>query len=263
MSELQVNRQDVFRWVTEVQRALEDDRLSLDFQRIFDARTPHCQHRLRFELLLRMRTEDGEAVHPGQFLPALERFNLAAQLDRWVVANLLLWLQRHSSVLDRIEQCSVNLCAPSLEDPAFCAFLTRRLDEAPALAGKICFEIKESAAQANPDALARFVALLSERGCGFALDEFGRGWQSFTRLKHLPIAQLKIGGDLVDGILRDQVDRTIVKAINEVGHAMGREVVAAQVESEDALQALTELGVDFVQGYYLDLPQPFAPLRLH
>ena len=252
------DRHRELRWVANVQRALEDDRLALDCQPIFAAGESGRQ---RLELLLRLYDPEGNTVGPSAFLPALEHYNLAVQLDRWVVASALEWLQRQP--LQRLDLVAINLSTSSLEDNAFIAFLQRRFASSPQLAPKVCFEIKEASTLARPDSCIRFIRTLRERGCRFAMDDVGSGWGSFNYLRQIPVGLLKISGALVNNMLHDPVDYSIVKSISEIGHAMGKRVVASWVENEAVYSALSDIGVDYAQGNFLATPQPLAELRLN
>jgi sensor c-di-GMP phosphodiesterase-like protein len=104
--------------------------------------------------------------------------------------------------------------------------------------------------------------VLKKLGCKFSLDDFGSGLSSFTYLKNLPVDYLKIDGQFIHNVAEDSVDESMVMAINQVGKAMGIETIAERVESKKVLDKLSELGVEFAQGYYIARPtsvQTFEP----
>jgi EAL domain-containing protein (putative c-di-GMP-specific phosphodiesterase class I) len=103
--------------------------------------------------------------------------------------------------------------------------------------------------------LNRFIQALKELGCKFALDDFGTGLSSFGYLKHFPVDYLKIDGSFVREILRDPIDREMVRSINEIGHLTGKQTIAEFAENAEIIQMLTSLGVDFAQGYGVAQPQ--------
>jgi EAL domain-containing protein (putative c-di-GMP-specific phosphodiesterase class I) len=102
---------------------------------------------------------------------------------------------------------------------------------------------------------------LKKLGCRFSLDDFGSGLSSFTYLKNLPVDYLKIDGQFVSNVAEDPVDESMVRAINDVGRALGIETIAERVESCDVLDKLAALGVGFAQGYYIARPAPVASFR--
>ena len=95
---------------------------------------------------------------------------------------------------------------------------------------------------------------MSKLGCRFVLDNFGAGLSSFAYLKDLPVDFLKIDGRLVRDMLDDQIDYTMVKAINEVGQSLGKQTIAEFVENDILLEAVREIGVDFAQGFAVEEP---------
>ncbi len=120
---------------------------------------------------------------------------------------------------------------------------------------KICFEITETAAIASFSQANRFIAALKEeQGCKFALDDFGTGLSSFGYLKHFPVDFLKIDGSFVKEILRDPIDREMVRSINEIGHLTGKQTIAEFAENEEIINMLRSLGVDYAQGYGISAP---------
>jgi EAL domain-containing protein (putative c-di-GMP-specific phosphodiesterase class I) len=136
------------------------------------------------------------------------------------------------------------------------------LDEGRVRPERICFEITETATIANLSSATRFIRALKERGCKFALDDFGSGLSSFAYLKNLPVDYLKIDGAFVKDIVNEPVDLAMVKAINDMGHVLGKKTIAEFVESEAILQKLRELGVDYAQGYHIGRPQRITALEL-
>ena len=114
----------------------------------------------------------------------------------------------------------------------------------------------ETAAIDSLDACERLILVLKSRGIQFALDDFGKGQSSFGYLKHLPVTCLKIDGDFVRGMDHDRERHAIVKAIHTLGHELGKQIIAEQVETGAELDCLKKLGVDFVQGFLLHRPAP-------
>ena len=249
-------RHGEMQWVARIDRALEERRLQLNCQPIVSVQSCAQRQGTYYELLLQMEDEWGNAVPPGAFLPAAERYNLSTKLDCWVVATAFEWLTAHPRHLDTLYLCSINLSGHSLGDQQFLSFVVRQFDEMNIPPQKICFEITETAAIANLSSATRFIKALKGRGCRFALDDFGSGLSSFAYLKKLPVDFLKIDGVFVQDIVNDPIGLAMVKSINDIGHVMGKQTIAEFVEDAPTLDKLREIGVDYAQGFGIGRPQP-------
>ncbi len=242
---------DEMQWVVVITRAFEERRFELYRQKVVSLNPAiFTQH---YEVLLRMRSEDGEIVAPGEFLPAAERYGLSPSFDRWVVRNVLAYLDTHPAD----KACyAINLSGRSLSDPAFTEFILDTLDQYSVDPAQICFEITETAAIDNLAECERLILSLKARGIYFALDDFGKGQSSFGYLQRLPVKYLKIDGEFIRGIDHKPENFAITKAIHTLAHELDKLTIAEQVETEAELACIKRLGVDFVQGYLLHDPEP-------
>lgn len=251
------------KWVSRISSAVEDHRLELFFQPIIGIGKENDRSRGHYELLLRMRDEDGKLVSPDQFIPAAERYNLMSTLDRWVIREALTNLaDRESEGGEARYTIAINLSGTSLSEDRFLDDVIRELEKQQLPPGAICFEITETAAISNLSRVVHFMQTLKKLGCKFSLDDFGSGLSSFTYLKNLPVDYLKIDGQFIRNVADDDVDESMVKAISSVGHAMGIETIAERVETKQVLEKLGALGIEFAQGYYIARPtsvQSFEP----
>ena len=249
-------RHGEMQWVARVKRALNENRFFLEAQPIvpiLEAGTQPAAPR-SYELLLRMRELDGSVVPPGAFLPAVERYNLTQRVDRWVISNALHWLAANPATTQRIGRVYVNLSGDSLSDPQLHDFIRAMLDETRVQPVKIGFEITETVAIGNLTRANQLIAELRRLGCAFSLDDFGSGVSSFAYLKALTVDWLKIDGLFVGNIVHDPVDHEMVRSITDIGHVMGKKVVAESVESTAVLERLRQMGVDYAQGHALGSP---------
>lgn len=250
-------RHSEMEWVMQIRKALKEDRFALHAQQIFhltDQQSPP-----HFEMLLRMRAEDGSLVAPMSFIPAAEHYNLVPAIDRWVIGAVC----RHLGEQIRRDpqavppRCAINLSGDSVTD-AHLADYVRGQFEATGVPGScICFEITETSAIGNLSHAIRLMQDLKAEGCQFALDDFGSGMSSFAYLKSLPVDFLKIDGTFIRDIADDPIDYAMVKAIHEIGQLMGIKTVAEFVENDRILAELRRIGVDYGQGYGLAKPLPF------
>jgi len=250
-------------WVSRITRACEEKRLELYFQPIVPIGQTQDAH-AHFELLLRMRGEDGSIVLPGEFIPAAERYNLMSMLDRWVVQQVLSTLvhSKRRTDQDVPYTISVNLSGTSLNDDGFLEFIINELQQHELSPRALCFEITETAAIANLAKVNHFMHELKSRGCLFSLDDFGSGLSSFMYLKNLPVDFLKIDGQFIQNVNADNIDRSMVMAITQVGHAMGIRTIAERVESVHVLQTLGAIGVEYAQGFLIAEPKSVQSLSV-
>lgn len=248
-------RQGEMGWIGRIRQALEEDRFVLYSQPILPL-APGLQTKMHCEILLRLKDENDQIVPPVAFIPAAERYGLMPAIDRWVIRNALaLHAQRaRSGVEDEIY--AINLSGTSMGDVDFLPFVREQFQATKVPPQSICFEITETAAIANLAKAAVLIRTLRDLGCRIALDDFGSGMSSFSYLKHLPVDYLKIDGSFVKDMARNPIDHAMVEAINRVGQVMHIETIAEFVESEETLQRLKIMGVDFAQGYAIGKPAP-------
>lgn len=254
-----VQRNDEMLWVSRIQQALAENKLTLYSQSIVPANSSKelPGHR---ELLVRMIDDDGTMLSPGMFLPAAERYNLAAAIDLWVVSYAL---EQLTTARDHGRDISgiygINLSGQSLGDERFHAQIVQQItDAALAESGAVlCFEITETAAISNMHGALLLINQLRQVGCLFALDDFGSGLSSFAYLKQLPVDYIKIDGMFVKDCVYNNVNLEILHSINGIGQVLGLKTVAEFVEDEATLISMQHLGVDFVQGYKIGAPIPW------
>lgn len=166
-------------WVHRIHKALEEERLELFCQQILNLENPS---HLYYEILIRMRSEEGEIIPPLAFLPAAERYGLIAQIDKYVIRHAL---QTFSTSTLKNVHLSINLSGQTLSDHNIMNFIINTINEFDFDAGRLTFEVTETAMVANLTDAIRFISTLKGLGCRFALDDFGSGFSSFAYLKNL------------------------------------------------------------------------------
>jgi len=246
-------------WVARAKRALAENLLFLDAQPILPLGGANSEP-IHYELLLRMRDEAGRVVPPGAFLPVIERYNLAVRYDRWVIVAAIKWLRSQPDVVGRIGRLFINLSRDSLDDPGTAMFIREVAANAGIDPARLGFETTEGIAISNLSKANHLINELRRIGCSFALDDFGSGVSSFAYLKALNTDYLKIDGMLMGNLAQDHVDQAMVRSIADIGHVMGKKVIAEGVETTAVLESLRALGVDFAQGYAVGEPRPLEEI---
>jgi diguanylate cyclase (GGDEF)-like protein/PAS domain S-box-containing protein len=246
------------RIVSEVIDAMEEQRVKIYAQQIH-VLGQSWQRSRRCEILVRLEGRDGRLISPGAFIPAAERFGRAARLDRWIIQNTL---RRFGHAMAGPEGLVLgfNLSAQTLSDPSLWTFIDEEVAASPTSHSNLVFEITETAAVTNFQAAERFVRGGRERGCRVSLDDFGSGLSSFDYLRRFPVDSIKINGDFIEDLAGSAFDQAIVRSIRDVAHAAGLKVVAEKIEDEKTLALLSELGIEYGQGFHLHRPEPLADI---
>ncbi len=240
-------------WATKIKQAIEDDCFFLCKQDMLDL--DNDEQGVQCEFLVRL-LDEGKSVPPGLFIPAAERYNMMSSIDRWVVRNVFKYLDETGRGREDKGIYFINLSGNSLSDGDFFNDIRHYLKEYKILPDRICFEITETAAIAKLSDAVDFIRECREEGFKFALDDFGVGLSSFSYLKTIPVDYLKIDGSFVKNMLREPIDQGIVKACNEIGHAASLKTIAEFVEDDETLQLLKTMGIDYAQGFGIDVPKP-------
>lgn len=237
-------------WKDRMLDALEHDRLVLAFQPIVSTKNRIIA---RYEVLVRLRAEDGQIFPPGQFIPLAEEFGLIARIDRVIVRKALRVMKKQYENNPQIS-FSINLSGRSVGDPDMLSLIEEELSDARFDRRQVTFEITESAAIYDLSRAIAFTRRIQQLGCRLALDDFGVGFSSFSYLKQLHADVLKIDGAFVRDIYNNEDDQLFVKALVDVARGLNMATVAEFVESQECLDMIRKLGVDYAQGYYVGKP---------
>ncbi|MCC6954584.1 MAG: EAL domain-containing protein, partial [Deltaproteobacteria bacterium] len=209
---------DEIRLIAEIRNSLPEDRLFTVFQPIVSLREPASS--LCYEVLLRMRDDDGKTIPPGRFIAAAERNGLMTRIDRFVLTNTLEWLDRHPEHREHLSFTTLNISGASLNDERFIEDVRAIVREHPQSAPKLCFEITESVALYDLNGTRRFVDMIKAFGAMIALDDFGAGYTSFSYLKELRGDIVKIDGGFIRDINSNPANYAITRAIIDVSHEL-------------------------------------------
>jgi len=237
--------------------ALESNRFELFAQSIVPLSDPELPS--GYEVLLRLRNEDGSVDGPDSFLPAAQRYQMMPAIDRWVLDHTLSTVEPYAGMLIRRGiRISWNITGHSLGDAQFVEYLLARVRGSRLPPGLMNIEITEQSAVRNLASAVQLMKRLRELGCGVALDDFGTGTSSLTYLRDLPVSRVKIDGSFVRDILTNRRAESTLRSIVELVRPYDVEIVAEYVENEDVARKARQLGIHYGQGYAFGKPRSLA-----
>ncbi len=245
-----------FRMAARIRETIENSRFVLYAQEIRSIAEPNTRGR-SLELLVRMLDDDGGVLTPDTFIPAAERFELMGNIDRWVFAKVISDFGPAIMAVPNLH-VAVNLSANSLNDPTLWRYLADLFRASRLSPSRVTLEITETAVINSFEVARDFIRAARGIGCRISLDDFGSGLSSFAYLKSFDVDAIKIDGSFVHNMADSTYDRTVVRAINEIGRELGVDVIAERIEDEATLKELAKLGVSYGQGYLFNQPRDFS-----
>ncbi|HEY0720035.1 MAG TPA: EAL domain-containing protein [Gammaproteobacteria bacterium] len=237
-------------WYERLKEAIANEQFRFYFQPLTGLRGQTARI---YEVLLRLPDARHGVLVPGGFFPAMERFGLMPELDRYVVCKAFEMLEE---VHDEEMVLSVNCSGHIFNDDTFITLVEELLAGHKVKPQQIIFEVSEQVAVRHLERLRPAVQKLSAMGLRFAIDDFGAGFASFSYLKQFPVHCLKIHGALIERVALDPVDKITITSIVSMAKELGMETVAKFVPNDETLLVLREIGVDYAQGDYLGEPEP-------
>jgi len=234
-------------WVKHIKAALMENRFRLVQQPIASL---HGDDPQMYDLLVRMVDLQGKEVLPSEFIPAAERNDLLKNIDRWVIgASLSFAAQRKPGCI------FVRLSRDSVLDPSMPMWLDGQLKASKAQPARICFQVPEEVASSYQVQVQVLSRELKRRGLKFALERFGGGRDPHGLLNAVPLDFIKIDGALIQGLAGNAEVQQKVRALVEAANARKVQTVAERVEEANTMAVLFQIGVQFVQGYFINEPE--------
>jgi diguanylate cyclase (GGDEF)-like protein len=239
--------------------ALEEGKFLLYAQPIVTISAP--ENPRHYEILLRMRRDDGSVAAPDEFLSAAVRYQLMGLIDQWVIGEVIRQLAPHAGPLatDRYTFW-INLSGQSLAQPEFADLLRTMVKSSAVPAHSLGFEITENAAIGNLAHAKRCISRLRELGCDFSLDDFGTGLSSLAYLRELNISKLKIAGQFITTICSDKKSDSMVRAVVHMAQQLNLQTTAECIETADTARHVNVLGITYGQGYLYGTPRSLQSL---
>ncbi len=240
----------------DLRNAVHAGQLSMNYQPKIDIGTGEM---IGMEALIRWQHPVMGMVSPERFIPVAELIGFMHPLTEFILDTALKDLR---CLIDRGYDTSmaINLSASSLQDPELENLLLCAVAKWEVQPSQIMLEITETAVMDQTAQAMEVLQTLDKLGFKFSMDDFGTGHSSLVNLRRLPVQELKVDRTFVMNMLENEEDATIVRTVIELGHSLGKKIVAEGVESEAILRALARLGCNIAQGYHISRPLSFEGL---
>jgi len=232
--------------------ALKNDMFTLFYQPIISL---HGDTDERYEVFVRMLSEDGtDMIMPQDFLPAAERIGMSMAIDRWVLYRAIQdVIRRHEK--GRTTRFFIKLSAASIKDETLIEWINFQIKDKHLPENALIFEVKESVAVTNLKSTKELAANLRKIKCGFVLDDFGSGTNPFQLLDHIDADYIRLDKSFMEELTENPQNQEAIKKIAEQASEMGKFTIAQFVKDANSLSLLWGMGVNFIQGYFLQEPQ--------
>ena len=239
-------------WARKIKNALRDSRFALVFQPIVSLTGNRDFD--RFEVFVRMLDEDGTLISPTEFLSQAERADLIQSIDRWVVLSALKEIRAGIEAGKRTK-LFIRVSDVSLHDPDFSEWLCQRLESAQLPDTRLVIQISVDVAGHALTHLSKLRETLTPQGVDLILDGFGTGDDDFRILEHLPVPSVKVARALLEDFARSSANQERVAEVVKHTRSDNLQVMVPNVEDATSLQILWPMGVDFIQGNFIQDPQ--------
>ncbi|HWS63209.1 MAG TPA: EAL domain-containing protein [Steroidobacteraceae bacterium] len=234
-------------WVKHIKSALMENRFRLVQQPIASLLG---EDKGMFDVLVRMLDEQGSEVLPAEFIAAAERNDLMKNIDRWVIGASL------SFAANRKAACIfVRVSKDTVLDKSIIGWLETQLRSLKIEPARLCIQVTEEMATQYIKPTIEFAENLRKLGFRFALEHFGTGRDPLKLLADIRMNFIKVDGSLMQGLSTNQLQQQRVKGLVEAAKRKGVETVAERVEDANTMAVLWQLGIEFIQGYFVNAPE--------
>lgn len=238
-------------WIKKITAALKENRFQLVFQPIASLEGDVSE---MFDILVRMKDEDGTEIMPGEFIPAAERNNLMGGIDRWILAHAMQRLKERIAE-GKKARFFIRISEKTLADGQFIGWLDAQFKQHKPPKGGIVLQIAEATAEKQLKEAKAIGELANRHHQGIALEHFGIGRNPMQMFDHIRMNFVKIDGSFMPTIGTDEAKRELVKSIIEKAKELKIETVAERVENANTMAVLWQLGVNYIQGNYVQEPE--------
>lgn len=206
------------------------------------------------EALVRLKARDGTYISPSEFIPIAENNAMIDSISWIVLDNVCAFLSQNPDM--SIDSISVNLAMTQLIDRNLPSRLSILMDKWGLTHDRIKFEITERVFASDAVLVQEVLRDMVDQGFTFYLDDFGIGYSNFSNMMMFPFECIKLDKSLMDAMKVDDKSYLIVSTLINLFHKSGTYVVAEGIETYELAQKLSDLGADYLQGFYYARPMP-------
>ncbi|HIP03199.1 MAG TPA: GGDEF domain-containing protein [Campylobacterales bacterium] len=251
--ELSENDYDALLLHNEMHQAIEKKQFEIYYQPIIDAKTKEV---ISAEAFIRWNHPEYGLIPPYIFIPIMEKTGFIIEIGQYVLEEVLKQQKRWEVFKFKQIDLSINITLFEIEGKDFVKNVVEKLKYHNVDPSLIKFEITEGSAMISEESTQKHFKEIKKLGIGISLDDFGTGYTSFSYMKKFPADVLKIDKTMVDYILTNKADQSIVKAMIDMGHSLNMKIVAEGIEDRKMFELLASYGCDMMQGYYFAKPLP-------
>ncbi len=244
---------DEMKLYNDVHKALSKNEFEMYYQPIVDAQT---QEVVAAEALIRWNHSEYGMIRPDIFISIMEKTGLIVELGKYVLKEVLMQQKRWQDFKFKQIEVAINISMLELETGKFVENVAQQLEEYKVPAHVIKFEVTEGIAMISEEKTSRQLEELNKMGLDISLDDFGTGYTSFSYLKKIPASYLKIDRSIIINVAQNIEDQRITKAIIDLGHTLGMQIIVEGIEDKKMYEMVKSLGCDYIQGYYFSKPLP-------
>lgn len=234
-----------------IRTAIETDGVLIYFQPIYSVKEKKITSA---EVLMRLKTVNGDILYPVSFIDVAENTGLIIELDGIVLRKVCEFIKQHPLEELGLDYLELNLSIRKGECDALVEEYKSILDKYEINPSNINLEITESASIRKKEALMKNMQSFVDYGVVFSLDDFGSGESNLNYIIDMPVELVKFDKDMTQGYFNNDKTKTVVNYTLKMIHGLGLRIVAEGVETKEQLEKMSELGVDFIQGYYFSKP---------
>lgn len=215
-----------------------------------------CNQILGAEVLMRWFTASGESIPPDLFIPIAESTGLIKKIGEFAISSAISLLEQWQQEGIAPLKLAVNLSIIEFQDEHFIDYIIESISNSTISGNQLIIELTESIFMENKEKMSKTMHKLKHYGVAFALDDFGKGYSSFSYLQLLPIDYLKIDKSFLQNVITDEQSAAIAKCIIDIGHNLDLAIIAEGIEDQETLDYVSKAQCEMAQGFFMYRPMP-------